>query len=139
MDQIFDRLGRLFRSWTVGDDPENDPNIDWTDPDMQEAWAELNDDLDAAEKARARRKAQQEEQSRRYGTSSKTLEIAKAYNTLGVSENATWEEVKKAHKKLLIKNHPDRHAGNEKEMKMATVKTQMINEAFEKIKDYVGK
>jgi hypothetical protein len=33
---------------------QNDPNIDWSDPDMQEAWAELNDDLDAAEKARAR-------------------------------------------------------------------------------------
>ena len=45
------------------------------------------------------------------------------YNVLGVKENATQEEIKKAFRKASLKNHPDR-GGNKAEF-------QKINEAYQ--------
>jgi len=53
------------------------------------------------------------------------------YNILGVSENATKEEIKKAYRGLQMKFHPDKNPGNQESIKM----TQKINEAYETLGD----
>ena len=49
------------------------------------------------------------------------------YETLGVSKNATEQQIKKAYRKLAMKYHPDRNPGNEK---WANEKFKEVNEAF---------
>ncbi|HJI80875.1 MAG TPA: DnaJ domain-containing protein [Eggerthellaceae bacterium] len=52
-----------------------------------------------------------------------------ALKTLGLSEGATEEEIKKAHRKLIIENHPDKFGQDERARSKAEEKTKLINEA----------
>ncbi len=53
------------------------------------------------------------------------------YATLGVSRNATQDELKKAYRKLAVQFHPDKNPGN----KEAEEKFKEINEAYDVLKD----
>ena len=53
------------------------------------------------------------------------------YSILGVSKNASNEEIKKAYKKLAMKYHPDRNAGD----KASETKFKEINAAYETLGD----
>ena len=63
------------------------------------------------------------------------METTSAYEILGVSPNATNEEIKKAYRQLSIKHHPDKvgHLGEEVR-KAAEEKFSKINQAYDIIK-----
>lgn len=64
-------------------------------------------------------------------------DLDNAYAILGVTKDASWEDIKKAHRKLMLKYHPDRLAsqGLPPEMiKLYTQKAQDIQAAFTLIK-----
>ena len=54
------------------------------------------------------------------------------YKTLGISHNASQEEIKSAFRKLAFKHHPDTNPGNEKQ---AGEKFKEINEAYAVVSD----
>lgn len=57
------------------------------------------------------------------------------YNVLGVNENATKEEIKKAYRGLQMKWHPDKNNGSEDSKRMS----EKINEAYEILGDHEKK
>lgn len=83
-----------------------------------------------------------EEQHRSYSGSTGSAEadkLAKAYEILGVRSTDSWQDIKKAHKRLMLKYHPDRLAsqGLPPEMvRMYTEKAKDIQAAFELVKKY---
>ena len=63
--------------------------------------------------------------------------LSDAYEVLGVSENASDAEVKKAYRRLMSQHHPDKLASKglpEEMMQLAKEKTQEIKSAYEQIK-----
>lgn len=50
------------------------------------------------------------------------------YDILGISKNASKEEIKKAYRKLAHEHHPDKHGGDEKKFKE-------LNEAYQVLSD----
>lgn len=50
------------------------------------------------------------------------------YKVLGITEDASYEDIRKARNKMALKWHPDRHMDN---VEIATEKMKQINEAFE--------
>ncbi len=64
---------------------------------------------------------------------------ADAYKTLGITKSATNEEIKKAYRKMAVKNHPDKFAQmGEEYQKAAKEKFQKIQDAYENIKKERG-
>ena len=57
-----------------------------------------------------------------------------AYKLLGVSPDATDEEIKQAYRALVRKYHPDKYAGTDL-ADMATEKMKEINAAYEQIQE----
>ena len=63
----------------------------------------------------------------------------KAYKTLGISKNASIDEIKKAYRKMAVKHHPDKFAHmGEEHQKAAKEKFQIIQDAYEQIKKERG-
>ena len=61
------------------------------------------------------------------------------YKVLGVSPDASDEEVKKAYRRMAMKYHPDKVEGmGEAVRRSATEKFQAINEAYEEIRRQRG-
>lgn len=62
--------------------------------------------------------------------------MANYYEILGVDKNASEEDIKRAHKKLVLKWHPDRWVnGTDEEKKTAEEKIKEINEAYSVLSD----
>lgn len=68
-----------------------------------------------------------------------TVEEQKAYDILGVADDASDDEIKKAYRALAIKYHPDKAAKyGEEAVRQATDSMQEINEAWDFVKDARG-
>ncbi len=66
-----------------------------------------------------------------------TEEIHSAYQTLGISEDASPQEIKQAWRDMLAVWHPDKHMGNERLRRKAEEQSKRINEAYDILKRYL--
>lgn len=57
------------------------------------------------------------------------MKKSEALKTLGLSEGASEDDIKKAHRKLVIENHPDKFGQDAQARAAAEEKTKLINEA----------
>ncbi len=87
-------------------------------------------------------KATLEDESRSYnGNYSSQSKLDAAYKVLGIEKSASDDEVKKAHRRLMLKYHPDRLASQgltEEMIRMYTEKAKDIQAAFDLIKKERG-
>ena len=150
MDPIFDRLGRLIRSFGVDTSGRETPRRS-SDPFQQEAEEELEEFLrtgrEAPKKPAAQGNRTFQEQRKQESARRETPPprpsvdpaLAQAFSVLGLEPGAPWEKVNEAHRTLLKKHHPDRHAGNETLVRQATLQSQKINEAYQVLKKHFGR
>jgi len=78
-------------------------------------------------------------QSANSNPASSKQSLATAYSVLGVSEDCSDAELKRAYRKLMSQHHPDKLVSKglpEEMMKLATEKTQEIKDAYESIKNH---
>lgn len=87
-------------------------------------------------------KGNSEDESRSYnGNYSSQSKLDAAYKVLGIEKSASDNEVKKAHRRLMLKYHPDRLASQgltEEMIRMYTEKAKDIQAAFDTIKKERG-
>ncbi|MBO5800033.1 MAG: DnaJ domain-containing protein [Paludibacteraceae bacterium] len=70
--------------------------------------------------------------SYRSNSSRYTAAELNAYKVLGLEPGASKDDVKKAYRKLIVENHPDKFAGaSEHRRRMATEKTAELNKAYD--------
>lgn len=82
--------------------------------------------------------SKKQEERREYRQSSSythvPTELEKAYSVLGLSPDASVDDIKKMKRELLKKYHPDLYSGKgERAVEEATIKSQRINQAYEMI------
>jgi len=148
VDQIFDRLERLLKSWVT---PDQDSTYTRTssstgNDDLDAAMSELDDFLQgdrASTEAKAKERAAREaEQRARAEAASRAASgppkpVVEAYRSLGLAYGAPMTEVKAAYKKLLLRHHPDRNNATAAEQKRATDISAHINAAYQTIETWV--
>jgi DnaJ-domain-containing protein 1 len=147
---IVDRLGDLLKSYFFDGAETRGGVHPYHDPDLDDAWAELNDFMDSKSSAwTGKRQTHDWEDPYRSsaggaqgfrpesGSREGPPETLRAdFAELGVAFGANEETCKTAYKKLLKTHHPDRHAGHEGDMKKATAKSAKINAAYENIRKW---
>ncbi|XP_029189860.2 DPH4 homolog isoform X1 [Acropora millepora] len=70
-----------------------------------------------------------------------TKEVTNPYSVLGVSENSSYEEIKRAYQKLLLKFHPDKldESLSQKEREQACERFLSVDQAWKLLNDQSSK
>jgi len=141
---IFDRLSDLVRSMLNDEDSDSasysSGGAAWGDPDLSDAYEELDEFLKTGKNTERPKTDYSYEYSRtrQSGPTKEQLRegLRADYKNLETPYGASFEEVKKAHKRMLRTYHPDRHAGDAAKLKEATLISQKINQSFQRIKQF---
>jgi DnaJ-domain-containing protein 1 len=127
VDKFFDKLGDFVRSFT-SEQREARPGARAAggpaDPDMREAWEELDAYLNGEERSRPQPERPADPE---------TELLRQDYANLEVPFGAPFEQVKKSYRRLLAAYHPDRNTGDAERLRLATEITQKLNASYGRI------
>ena len=126
---IFDRLGNLIRTILDDDDADRPGRPGFTDPDMSQAWDELEDYINEGSDGKT---------TRPFSPASGGVPeyLRKDYRNLEVTFGESLDVVRKAYKKLMTAFHPDRHSADPDKFRTATEVTKKLNQSFQRIREY---
>jgi DnaJ-domain-containing protein 1 len=137
VDGFIDRLAEFLRSLfsdeerTASGRARGAEETRFRDPDMQSAWEELDDYMRGAEHdASAGRRGKESTRPQRPVDES----LRADYANLEVPFGADMAKVMKSYKSLILKYHPDKHAGDPEKQKIALDITKRINQSYERIR-----
>jgi DnaJ-domain-containing protein 1 len=136
MNGFLDRMAELLKS-LIGEGSGTRSGSKFTDPDVSEAWEELDEYLKTGRNAQDNRGQRTRREGRETPRASRDEDLRQDYANLELPFGADLEEVKRAYKTLIMKYHPDKHAGNAEKLRMATEITKKINESFERIRSRI--
>jgi DNA segregation ATPase FtsK/SpoIIIE-like protein len=138
MPDIFDKFGSFLKSIFSEGEENTEGHRRYQDPDMQDAWNELEEYLnEGTQKSRAQPRREEKLRSEQKPRRRQERErLREDYANLKVPLGASFEEVRTAYKKLLRQYHPDRHASDPQKFKLATEITSKINQSFQRIEEY---
>jgi DnaJ-domain-containing protein 1 len=137
VEGFIDRFAEFLRSLFADDESTNtrrearSEETRFRDPDVQDAWEELDEYM--------RTGANEAKRTRRAGESRGTQRapdeaLRPDYANLEVPFGADIETVKRSYKHLMLKYHPDKHSGNPEKQKIALDITKRINQSYERIR-----
>jgi hypothetical protein len=113
----------------------------FVDPDLQAAWEELDEYIRTGPNSNKssggwRRGAGETRDGTRAGAPRPPDEsLRQDYSNLEVAFGADIEVVRASYKRLMLKYHPDKHAGDLEKQKIALEIAKKINQSFERIRD----
>jgi len=99
------------------------------DPDLRDAWEELDEYMRGGTRTRG---AQGHQSHRPRPPVDESLR--QDYANLEVPFGADIETVRKSYRSLILRYHPDKHAGDAEKHRIALEITKKINESFERIR-----
>ena len=150
MDGFIDRLAELWKSLFGsadhqesgaghGDfDDEQTSRPGSRDPDFQAAWEELDEYMrtgrESGRQARDRGGSRTQDRGGYRAPRPVDESLRQDYANLEVPFGADIDVVRTSYKRLMMKYHPDKHAGNPEKQKMALEISKKINESFERIR-----
>jgi DnaJ-domain-containing protein 1 len=130
MDRLFDRLGELLH----GLRGEAAARLPAGDPFLREAEQELEEYLRTGRNPRRPDPGRSNLGGRGRGTVPEA--VRRDFANLGLEPSASLEQVRRAHRQLLSRYHPDRFAPDPEKQRLATRITQILNASFRRIRDF---
>ncbi len=141
MEGFIDRLAGLLRT-LLGDSgaphgrsPEDEAGPSggaaFRDPDLRDAWEELDEYMRGGTGGHSGRAG-----GRQWGPPHRPADesLRQDYANLEVPFGADIETVRKSYRSLILRYHPDKHAGDAEKHRVALEITKKINESFERIR-----
>jgi DnaJ-domain-containing protein 1 len=138
---FIDRLAGFLRD-ILGDggtrEGKSTRSSGYVDPDLRDAWEELDDYM----KGGTGERKQQGGEGGRQGGGQESRRARPAadeslrqdYANLEVPFGADIETVRKSYKTLMLRYHPDKHAGDPEKQRIALEITKKVNQSFERIR-----
>lgn len=145
MQGFIDRLAELFKTLfgnesdsreTGGRAQAGGPRRPSVDPDYQAAWEELNEYINTGANRRTGSSGPRSSGEKAGLPRPADKSLRRDFANLEVPFGADMEEVRKSYKRLMLKYHPDRHAGDPEKQRIALEIAKKINESFERIRSH---
>ena len=139
MDGFIDKLAGFLRDLmgNGGSAPraKSTGSAGYQDPDLREAWEELDDYMRGGTGERKQQSRRQGGTQESRGSRPPVDESLRAdYANLEVPFGSDIETVRNSYKTLMLRYHPDKHAGNPEKQRIALEITKKVNQSFERIR-----